>query len=229
MKKIHAKHGRDHGPNGFDPIPGSTSPVYMPGARSWNALSLVGSHVSNSGGTTVIDATVPNNMYLSHDFDALDVGTAFLFVPVFLGKMDGIYGPIGATGIDPLYYCNQVVRVGPDCPEYSLEIASAEVGGEVLGVFNGGLTWVNIFSDDLYAAADDWGDPWTADTEAFRNWYMYVTGNVGDVASSHNIGTGAIDGGPGLYYLRWVLDGKNASSSDYVFDIAHLSVSFSPV
>lgn len=228
MRKEHAQHGRDHGPNGMDPIPGlGGNPYYMPAVQQWTPNGLYHSHVSNLSGTLQQDNTVVNASYYSCGTSS--TSTPFLVIPVFLGKADGTYGPTLDTGMTFLYWASYIVRKGPDCLSYDLKIASAVVGGTLLSVFDAGLTWVTIESVDLYNAASSWGSPYSSASTNFRDFYLYVTGAAGDTATTYSgTSSGALNGGPGLYYLTVWSTGKNASSSGYKFDIADFCVSPSP-
>ena len=228
MRKTHANHGRDHLSTGADPIPGlSTSGIsflpYMPNGFERHAVGIFGSHTSNNAGDVTQDSSVIGGGYTSNTSSS---NSPFIYMPVFIGKADGTYGP-SAGAVTGIYRMHHVVRVGPDCGKLVLEVSSAYVSGSLLGVFSGSLTWVSILSsDDLYAASSSWGAPYSSDSANMRRWYVYLTGALGDAATTYAGRTsGALNGGPGLYYFRYSKDGKNGSSSGYKIDMAQFGVS----
>lgn len=234
MRKEHAKHGRDHGPNGMDPIPG-IAPVYMPSVQLFTGLQMAYAHTDNNV-WVYPDSTVVNGGYTRIRATWASSSEQHLVIPVWLGLPDGAYGPDGTTYTDKQYMGHFVVRKGPDAPIWQLQIASAYVGGQIRQPTDAGLTWVTIFnSQDNYAAADDWGttgspshyepDPLGSSTANPYYFYIILSGAFGDVATTYVGATsGGLDGGPGMYYFAFRRTGKNASSSDYLFDIAEFGI-----
>ena len=206
---------------------GGVSPVYMPGSQMFTGLQLFAAHTANDGIQVVQSSAVLHggyaSIYTTFDPDEPSINTPLMILPVWLGKADGTFGPPkGAT--DGGYTGHYLVRKGPDCCSMNLQIASAVVGGVVIDPYS--VSWVDIRDDDLYAASSSWGDPWTTTSANYRTFLIKLTGADGDVATTYNSGGSlALDGGPGLYYFGFRRTGKNASSSDYLLDIAEFGVS----
>lgn len=224
-----AMHGRNHLPGGSDPIPqfgilgSSTQEVYLPEFASLtnsdtNGPVWVGDAASYGGG--YITRASPSN------------GDYFSFMTLFWPK-----GSIWS--LRALHY------VGPDYGIFKMYIASLgyELSSRPSGCANGkiqdfgagygdALNYVHFTAvdTDCYAAVEsqthqgdvqivvggDQGDPLTDLREAGN---PCGDANGDDPYSNFPI----MDGGPGWYRTKIVVDGKNASSTNYRMRISRIA------
>lgn len=210
-------------------------PPYIPSVQLFVGLQMAYAQTDNQV-WVYPDSTVINGGFTRIHQTWVSADEQYLVIPVWIGKPDGVYGPDASGDTDRQYMGHFVVREGPDTPIWDLQIASALVGGVIRQPTYASLTWVDIFTNrDNYNATDDWGttgapahyEPNPVGLSTANPYYFYIilTGELGDVATAYAGATnGGLDGGPGMYYFAFRRTGKNASSSDYLFDIAEFGI-----
>lgn len=166
-------------------------------------------------GTVTYDSTVYGGAYRGQATPADQNWVAF---PCRLGPVGSVWG------FDVVY------RKGPGYGRLAIDLATSSEDGltgatgyEGPGLaqqpFDVSFVQVNGFAEDGYDAAP------SSDFVAQRSVQFRIGGNSGVplTAFSTDPVTGGLrgDGGPGLYWVRFRVNGKHASSSGYAFDIQY--------
>lgn len=205
------QHGRRHGPNGSDPIPGLAtatadafaSPVILP--------ILLGESDSFDGfGWTGVrvDSTVRNGAVRVNS-SSLALNDYFT-VGCILGPKGSIWGLVSSY------------KSGPDCGKIQFSLASVPSPNPNRSGTNdeGTLTDNAVTFVDIGAALDTYS---ASAADASNNGYQATFRLTGDDGATLTAITGTdsytgfsdLDGGAGFYRVRAKITGKNASSSGF--------------
>ena len=224
MPVPYGKHGRRHAATGEDPIPGVGSPMWPMGRtlmRPGDLNNVAG--LSAADWTEVSDpgTTVYGNVYWTNTTGGATDGD-FITRIVRLGPQGSIWNVwyVSDEGTDYGKVKFQLASLSENADatvsgftDVTGAMEATELEGDAVTFYD--LSALNgVTHDDHYAAAPVTGTLWE------QEWQFRIMGSAGTELTatptySANTNTFHANGGPGLYALRLIVDGKNASSTGY--------------
>lgn len=213
------RHGRTHRDGGTDPIGGRDRGEQVSPFQPLNVLLSNQLGFSDGWDGLTIDTTLFGDGYRYVD-DTPAVGKWVAF-PCMMG-------PTGSTWATTLVY-----RAGSDYGQIHVEYATSSQDGLPGATGNEGPGFMQEPFDVTFVRPtvspnlDAYNSTPLSDLVSQRTALFRIGGDPGDELTAFGVdpvsGEPLGDGGPGLYWIRLYVSGKNASSSNYKWDVQYLA------